>query len=102
MEELKEIRWYNQLKNINDNFDLLEEAVNSLENGELSPAPAVANLAATTNITAVPATFADEAAIRTYLAGTNVIPNIEVRLDNLESKVNAILAALRTSGVINT
>jgi hypothetical protein len=63
---------------------------------------AVADLAATTNITAVPAEFADLAAVRTYLAGANVVPNIETRLDNLEAKVNAILAQLRASGVIGT
>jgi hypothetical protein len=60
----------------------------------------VANLAATTNITAVPGTFADLAAVVTYLSGANMVPNIEARLDGLEAKVNALLAALRLSGVI--
>lgn len=64
------------------------------------PTAAVANIAATTNITAVPGSFADEAAVQAYLAGANVIPNIETRLDNLEAKVNDLLAKLRTGGII--
>lgn len=63
---------------------------------------AVADIAATTAITTVPETFADLAAVQTYLAGANVIPNIETRLDNLEAKINAILAQLRASGTIVT
>jgi hypothetical protein len=61
---------------------------------------AVASLGATTNIDAVPEAFADEAAVQAYLAGANVIPNIEARLDAIESKVNALLAALRDAGLM--
>lgn len=64
------------------------------------PVAAAADIAATTNITAVPGSFADVAAVQTYLAGANVVPNIESRLDALESKVNTILARLRTAGVL--
>ncbi len=59
-------------------------------------ATVVTAIAATTNILAVPGSFADAAAVQAYLADSTVIPNIETRLDNLESKVNAILTALKT------
>lgn len=67
-----------------------------------TPGTAVADLAASTNITAVPGSFADVAAVQAYLAGANVIPNIETRLDNLEAKVNAALGSLRVAGIIAT
>jgi hypothetical protein len=60
----------------------------------------ITNLAASTDITAVPASFADLAAVRTYLAGANVVPNVEARLDALETKVNAMLTALRSAGIL--
>jgi hypothetical protein len=64
------------------------------------PTVAVADIAATTDITAVPGTFADVAAVRSYLAGANVIPNIESRLDALEATVNDLLAKLRTALIL--
>lgn len=64
------------------------------------PVEAVADLAATTNITTVPASFADLAAVQTYLAATAVVPNIETRLDGAEAKINAALAVLRTAGIL--
>lgn len=60
------------------------------------PKAAEADIPASTNITAVPGAFADLAAVQAYLAGVNVIPNIESRLDTLEAKVNAVLAKLRS------
>ena len=60
------------------------------------PKAAEADIPASTNITAVPGSFADLAAVQAYLAGANVIPNIESRLDAVEAKVNAILAKLRS------
>lgn len=64
------------------------------------PVAAAADIAASTNITAVPGSFTDLAAVQTYLAGANMVPNIENRLDALESKVNTILARLRTAGIL--
>lgn len=64
------------------------------------PVAAAADIAASTNITSVPGSFADLAAVQTYLAGANMVPNIESRLDALESKVNTILARLRTAGIL--
>lgn len=79
------------------------EALGSAELNNLMaaiPVAAAADIAATTNITAVPGSFADLAAVQTYLAGANMVPNIESRLDALEAKVNTILARLRTAGVL--
>jgi hypothetical protein len=67
---------------------------------QASQAAHVANLGATTNITAVPGEFADLAAVQTYLAGANVVPNIETRLDNLEARLNAALTALKNAGLM--
>lgn len=67
---------------------------------DAAPAAAVADIAASTNITAVPGSFADLAAVQTYLASANVVPNIESRLDALEGTVNTILARLRTLGLL--
>lgn len=64
------------------------------------PVAAAADIAASTNITTVPGSFADLAAVQTYLAGANMVPNIESRLDALEAKVNTILARLRTAGIL--
>jgi hypothetical protein len=65
-----------------------------------APAAAVADIAATTNITSVPGSFADLAAVQSYLAGAAMVPNIESRLDALEGKVNIILARLRTLNLL--
>lgn len=64
------------------------------------PVAAAADIAASTNITSVPGSFADLAAVQSYLAGANMVPNIESRLDALEAKVNTILARLRTAGIL--
>lgn len=80
-------------------FNLPRE-VQELKDGLPQVAAATPTLAATTNIAAVPATFADEAAVRTYLAGATVIPNIESRLDAIESRINLIITNLRAAGVI--
>jgi hypothetical protein len=64
------------------------------------PVAAAADIAASTNITAVPGSFADLAAVQTYLAGANMVPNIESRLDAVEAKINTILARLRTAGIL--
>lgn len=70
--------------------------------GTITPAAVEAAIGATTDITAVPGSFADLAAVRTYLNGANMVANIETRLDNLEAKSNAILAKLKTAGVISS
>lgn len=66
----------------------------------IKKATSVAAIGSTTNITAVPATFADVAAVRTYLADAGVVPNIEARLDALESKVNAVINALKAANLM--
>ena len=66
----------------------------------LSQGAPVASIAATTNILAVPAAFADLPAVQAYLDDPAMVANIESRLDAIEAAVNAILAQLRASGVI--
>lgn len=100
MEELKPVIWYNLLKTVNDNFEALEEAVNGLEDSEITQAGAITGLPAGTAITTVPGSFAALSDVQSYLAGANAMPNIQTRLSNLETKVNAIIVALRASGVI--
>lgn len=80
-------------------LDVISASI-GLVDAEFTQQTALADIAATTDITAVPGSFADLAAVRTYLAGANVVPNIETRLDNLEAKVNALLAKLRLAGAL--
>lgn len=78
-------------------INYLIDAITALEN-EWTEAATVAALGASTDITAVPGAFADEAAIQTYLA--TAVPIIETRLDNLESKINAILTSIKNAGLM--
>lgn len=80
------------------NTDIKKYIDNS--DGAFTQGAAVANLGASTNITAVPGSFADLAAVQSYLAGANMVPNIEARLDALEAKVNALLTSIRAGGFI--
>lgn len=100
MENLKKITYFNLVNDVNGNFEKIEDAIAVIDEGSLVPQANIANIATTTNITAVPASFADLASVRTYLADAGVISNIEVRLDQIESKVNAVLAALRSAGLL--
>jgi len=68
--------------------------------GAFTQGVAVANLGASTNIPAVPGSFADLAAVQSYLADANMVPNIEARLDALEAKINALLTSIRAGGFI--
>lgn len=53
----------------------------------------VAVIGTTTNLTAVPASFASEVEVQTYLVTLRA--NVEARLDAVESKIDAILNALK-------
>lgn len=80
-----------------DNSPLVQTPGATLGTGaSASIAATVAALAVSTNITAVPASFADATAAHDYLA--LAIPIIETRLDNLETKVNAILTSIKAAG----
>ena len=52
----------------------------------------VAELGATSNITSVPGSFADVAAVRTYLL--TIVPEIEARLDAVEAKGDEVIGSL--------
>jgi hypothetical protein len=72
------------------------------------PTSAVADLdayVAGTTTTAVPGSFADEAAVQTYLVTLRA--EIEARLDAIDAQtalevteINALLAVLRTAGIV--
>lgn len=100
MQDLKKINYYNLVGDVNKNFDTLEDAVQAIEATQVEPAATIAAIPASTNITTVPGSFADASAVQSYLAGANVIPNIESRLDLLELRVNTIIANLKASGAI--
>lgn len=76
---------------------LLDTAA-STEAASFDVATNVPAIGASTNITAVPGSFADLAAVQTYLSGANMVPNIESRMDTLEAKQNAVIAALIAAG----
>jgi len=97
---IEKVLWFNAVQTINDNFEDVDTRLEAI--GDITQATAVANLSASTNITAVPGTFADLASVQSYLAGANVIPNIEARIDAVEGKINSLLTALRTAGIIAT
>lgn len=81
--------------------EILEEVAAAIAAGTVaSEAANVAAIGASTNITAVPGSFADLAAVQTYLAGANMVPNIEARLDALETKVNAILTGMKAADLM--
>jgi len=66
-----------------------QEVIAAIESGANTPAAAVANITST-NLVGVDGTGSNAAP----LAGT------ETRLDAIESKINAILAALRAAGLM--
>jgi hypothetical protein len=79
-------------------FGHLNHLVNEINSIAERIGATVTAFGTTTAITTVPGTFADEAAIQTYLA--TAIPIIETRLDNIETKINAILTSLKTAGLM--
>ncbi len=66
-------------------------------NSTITQAANVAAIGATSNLTAVPGTFADEAAVQTYLVTLRA--EIESRLDVIEAKVDAEILALKTATI---
>lgn len=76
----------------NVEFHYIDAAGNATKQ---SPAAVVAALGTTTNMTAVPGSFADEAAVQTYLV--TLRSEIEARMDAAEAKVDAVIAALKTA-----
>jgi len=57
-------------------------------------------LGTTTNLTAIAATYADLAAARTSV--DTLKTDVEARLDVIEAKVDALIAALKTAGVMTS
>lgn len=91
--------WYNAPLTINENFEEIDDRVLALEAGAIEPADAITTFSGVPNLPIVPA-LADTAAVKTYL--DSLYTPLELRLDNVESKINLIINALRSSGVIET
>lgn len=89
-----------QIKNLNfyDNINKLRNLFTAINNKILSSSATIAVIPASTNLPAVPATFADLAAARTAVEAQRA--GAEPRLDNLETKVNELITKLKVSGVI--
>jgi len=90
-EKIEDYNFYNELKK-------LKSILTDLNAGTLVPSEDVLALGTTTPITAVPASFADEAAVRTYLI--SAIPIVETRLDNIEAKLDELITKLKEAGII--
>lgn len=69
-------------------------------NGAVSQAAVVAALGTTTNLTAIAGSYADLAAARTSV--NTLAGEVETRLDAIEAKVDAVIAALKTAGLMAT
>lgn len=85
-----------QIKNIN--YYNFAAKVKTLFTTITTPTETVNAIPASTNLPAVPATFADLAAARTAVEAQRA--GAEPRLDNLELKLNELIAKLKTSEVI--
>lgn len=97
---LEKVYYYNLVRTVNDNLEYLEDQIDAIEASQIEPAVTIAAIPASTNITAVPASFADLTAVRTYLNDAGMVVNIENRLDAIEAKLNTLIANLKTSGAI--
>lgn len=97
MEELKRVSFYNQLKTINENFEKIEEAIADSDFEQASP---ITLFSGTANLPTPAATYADLAAARAYDESLRAAS--ESRLDNIEAKINLIIQALRSTGIIAT
>lgn len=87
---LKKITWYAMPQTINDNFEEIE--ANMIEGA------APITLLPTSNLPAVPASFSDVAAVRTYLL--TLVDALETINDGAEGKTNTLITNLRASGAI--
>ncbi len=65
-----------------------------------SSATVIAAIGTTTNLLAVPASFADATAVKTFLDNAAGWTLIESRLDVIEAKVDALIAALKVAGLM--
>lgn len=98
MEDLKKVVWFNSPVVLNENFEIIEKAIEEIEVTQVEPAAAVTTFSGVANLPAVPGTFADVAAVKTYM--DTLVPAIENRLDAIESKINSLITGFRASGAI--
>lgn len=91
-QKIKGLNYYDQINKEKDLFTELSESIPS-------PSETIAVIPASTNLPAVPATFADLAAARTAVEAQRAA--VEARLDTIETKVNEIITKLKTAGIIS-
>lgn len=96
---IKKVLWYNAPQTINENFEDVNDRLEIVEAVAIDPAAAITTFSGVPNLPVVP-TLADTAAVKTYL--DSLYTPLEARLDAIESKINLIITALRSSGVILT
>lgn len=83
---------------VNDIKELKDNTNNLLTITNLLKTESVAIIGATTNLTAVPASFVALADVKNYL--DIIVPQLEGRIDIIESKLDTLITALKTSNVI--
>lgn len=76
-----------------------EEVIAAIDSNGSGPAAHVSNIEPTVDMTAIPASFADLAAARS--AVNTLRSDAEARLDAIEAKIDAILAALQSAGMMS-
>lgn len=82
-----------------DEIGKLKSILTDLEDSSLTPSATIAVIPASTNLPAVPATFADLAAARTAVEAQRAA--VEARLDTVEAKINEVITKLKTAGIIS-
>jgi len=88
----------NRLYNYNS-ASKLKKLFTDLYNSVSKPSATIDKITPTTNLPAVPATFADLPAARTAVDAQRTA--VEIRLDNAEAKIDEIITKLKASGTIS-
>lgn len=81
----------------NVEFHYVDQAGNHTKQ---TPAAVIAALGTTSNLTAIAGSYADLAAARTSV--NTLATETEARLDAIEAKVDALIAALKTANLMKT
>lgn len=87
-----------KLRNAMADKDAADAVAAAIDSNGSGPSAYVAPLGATTNLTAIAASYADLAAARTSV--NTLRTDAEARLDAIEGKVDAIIAALIAAGMM--
>lgn len=88
--------WYNLPEEVNKAVQSVEDEIYAVSEEMVQAAAAVTNISGSA-LPVVPS-LADVAAVKTYL--DSLRPAANTRIDNIELKINDLLAKLRASGAI--